>query len=84
MVSLLGRDDGLGHTLKCCLTKCYKKLRAKIYHHIFTETTQLYDIFHFVMLKCRISRLFILDTLGAPNELFYKNAVLQWVFCWEN
>ena len=23
-------------------------------------------------------------TLGAPNELFCKKAVLQWVFCWEN
>ena len=22
--------------------------------------------------------------LGAPNELFCKKAVLQWVFCWEN
>ena len=21
---------------------------------------------------------------GAPNELFCKKAVLQWVFCWEN
>ena len=41
MVSLLGRDHGLGrHTLKFCLTKCYKKLRVKIHHYIFTETTQ--------------------------------------------
>ena len=23
-------------------------------------------------------------TLGAPNELFCKIAVLLWVFCWEN
>ena len=22
--------------------------------------------------------------IGAPNELFCKKAVLQWVFCWEN
>ena len=40
MASLLGRDDGLGHTLKFCLTKCYKKLRAKIHHYIFAETNQ--------------------------------------------
>ena len=24
------------------------------------------------------------NTLGAPDELFCKKAVLQWVFCWEN
>ena len=22
--------------------------------------------------------------LGAPNEIFCKKAVLQWIFCWEN
>ena len=31
--------DGLGHTLKSCLTTCYIKLRVKIHHHIFTEIT---------------------------------------------
>ena len=29
--------------------------------------------------------IFILSVYArAPNELFYKIAVLQWVFCWEN
>ena len=62
MVSLLGRDHGLGRsTLKFCLTKCYKKLRVKIHHYILLRQLKLCDIFPFLILKCHISRLFILE-----------------------
>ena len=51
MVSLLGRDDGLGHTLKFCLFTCYIKLRVKIQHCIFTEKIQTLLHFPFSHIK---------------------------------
>ena len=39
-LKFLGKDDGLGHTLKFCLTMYYIKLRVKIHNYIFTEKTQ--------------------------------------------
>ena len=87
MVSLLGRGDGLGHTLKSCLTTCYIKLTVQIHHYIFTEITQPGD---FVMNVKQInsqSNLTSMTSFAGPSYLTIKSSVyiiLTWDSCLPN
>ena len=87
MVSLLGRGDGLGHTLKSCLTTCYIKLRVQIHHDIFTEITQPGN---FVMNVKQInsqSNLTSMTSFAGPSYLTirsYVYIILTWDSCLPN